>query len=214
MTDMARPHASGETESPTEGPKAVPALVDRLDQLARDRDEVSFDELVRTIGSQGNAPLLMVCALFMISPIGMIPGVGGALGMVVALVGVQMLLRQTRLDLPDFIGKRCIPARRIRGMARKIRPSAEWLRRHLDVRFQSLANVRASLAVVAVILILGGASLLVLGAIPVATPLIGLPVAVYAFGILARDGAVVAAGHVLVLLVAAGLVYLRTQTGG
>ena len=67
---------------------------------------------------------------------------------------------------------------------------------------------------VAVILILGGASLLVLGAIPVATPLIGLPVAVYAFGILARDGAVVAAGHVLVLLVAAGLVYLRTQTGG
>ncbi|WP_244641036.1 exopolysaccharide biosynthesis protein [Allosediminivita pacifica] len=189
-------------------------MVDRLRELAQDRDQVSFDQLVQTMGQQGNAPLLMVCALLMISPIGMIPGVGGALGVVVAIVGFQILMRQTRIDLPHFIGKRCIPARHIRKTADKIHPAADFLRRFLHVRLTSLAEGRASLSVVAVILMLGGGSLLVLGAIPVATPLIGLPVAVYAFGIIARDGAVVAGGHVLVVLVTAGIWYFRAQTGG
>ncbi len=210
-TDSA---TAGSGRTPPSGPKAVPAMVDRLRELAQDRDQVSFDELVQTMGQQGNAPLLMVCALLMISPIGMIPGVGGALGVVVAIVGLQILLRQTSIDLPHFIGKRCIPARHIRKTADKIRPAADFLRKFLHVRLTSLAEGRASLSVVAVILMLGGASLLVLGAIPVATPLIGLPVAVYAFGIIARDGAVVAGGHVLVVLVTAGIWYFRAQTGG
>jgi len=42
----------------------------------------------------------------------------------------------------------------------------------------------------------------------VATPLVGLPVALFGIGILARDGAVVAAGYIVTALVAGVIVWL------
>lgn len=91
--------------------------------------------------------------------------------------------------------------------------AAEWLRRHLHPRWEALANGRLSLSVVAVILVLMGGSLLVLGAIPVAAPLVGLPIALFAFGILAWDGAVAGAGYGLIVLTLAGLWLLRSNAG-
>ena len=199
--------------APRSGPEAVPALVDRLKALADGSETVSFAELNRTIGAQGHAPLLMVVSIFMILPIGMIPGIGGALGAIVALIGVQMLRGSKGIGLPDLFGRRTLSADRLRRVAIRIRPIADWLRKRLRPRWSALAEGRVSLCIMAILLIVAGGSLLVLGAIPVTTPLLGLPVAVFALGVLGRDGMVVAAGYVLLALVILGATWMKASSG-
>lgn len=196
-----------------EGPEAMPALVDRLRGLCEDRETVSFGLLAQTIGSQGHAPLLLVAAIFMVLPIGMIPGVGGALGVLVAAVGLQMFLNRKGVFLPRFFAKRELPADKICALADKIQPVFEWLRDRMAIRWEILSRGRASIMVIAVILMICGGSLVVIGAIPIATPLMGVPVTLFAIGLLARDGVVVALAYLSVIAVTVAFVYIRQQTG-
>jgi|SRR6056297_3152164 len=185
-----------------DGPNAMPELVDRLHALVRDKDRVTIHAIAATIGAQGHAPLLMVAALLMILPVGMVPGVGGALGALVALIGVHMLIGRRSIWIPAILGRREIEADKVRRTAGRIRPAMVWLRRHLHIRMEHLARGHVSLRLVALFLIVSGGSLPILGAVPVATPFLGLPVAFFALGILSRDGAVVAVGYGLVGFVA------------
>lgn len=127
----------------------------------------------------------------MILPIRIIPGVGGALGLLAAAVGVQMIVGRDGVWLPGFMRSRGISADRIGAIADRVRPVSVFLARHLDEHTEWLAA--------------GRGSLLILGAIPVAVPLIGLPIAVFAVGIMARDGAVVAAGYLVLTATGAGV---------
>lgn len=188
------------------GPRALPRLIDRLDRLAAQSTRVSLDDLVREIGTHGHAPLLMVVALLMILPLGMIPGVGGALGLFAALIGVQMLIGRDRVALPRFIGRRSVPSVRLRGFLARIRPTSLRMSRILKVRLEPLAVSRLAICLIGVALILAGLSLLVVGAIPMATPLLGLPIAVFSVGLLCRDGLAVIGGWVMLAL-AAGAIF-------
>tara|TARA_R100000322_G_scaffold66272_7_gene41547 strand:+ start:5218 stop:5793 length:576 start_codon:yes stop_codon:yes gene_type:complete len=191
----------------------MPELAERLERLAQDKECVTVDQLVRTIGAQGHAPLLMIAAIFLILPVGMIPGVGGVLGTLVAVIGFHMLLGNRKIALPRFMRDRELPADRICHAAQRVRPALHWLRRHLHVRMEYLSGSRVSLTIIALLLMASGASMLVLGALPIAAPIMGLPIAVFAFGILARDGAVVLAGYLMVIAAFAALIYLRTLIG-
>lgn len=179
------------------GPRALPRLIDRLDRLAADREQISLNDLVEEIGTHGHAPLLMVVALLMILPLGMIPGVGGALGLLAALIGLQMLIGGKQVALPGFLGRRKIPSDRLRKILAKIRPTTLRMSLILKVRFAPLADSRLAVTLIGIALILAGLSLLVIGAIPVATPLLGLPVAIFSVGLLTRDGMAVAGGWIV-----------------
>lgn len=199
---------------PTSGPQAVPHLVSRLRELAGKKREVTVGDIVDAFGAQGHAPLLMVVAFLMILPVGMIPGVGGALGLLTAAIGIQMIAGRKGVWLPGFMRRRGVSAGRIDTIARTVHPVSRTLSRFLHERLHWLASGRASLAVIAVILIVAGTSLVVLGTIPVAVPLVGIPIAVFAVGILAGDGVVVAAGYVLLAGLAAGLAATMGGNGG
>ncbi|NDV49317.1 exopolysaccharide biosynthesis protein [Salipiger sp. PrR003] len=187
------------------GPEAVPRLVERLRGLAESQDTVTLQSLAKEIGAQGHAPLLLIVATFLILPIGMIPGIGGALGAIRAVIGLQMLLGRTGLWVPPFLGKREIQARRVKAVAHKVRPVADWLRWHLHPRWERLSGGNLSISLIALFLIATGTSLLVLGAIPIAVPLVGIPVTLFAVGLLARDGVIVAAGYAVILLAGIGI---------
>ncbi|MFW5642337.1 MAG: exopolysaccharide biosynthesis protein, partial [Roseicyclus sp.] len=133
-------------------------------------------------------------------------GVGGALGLLTAAIGVQMIAGREGVWLPAFMRRRGVSADRIDAIARAVHPASRVLSRYLEERMPWLASGRGSLTVIASVLIVTGASLVVVGAIPVAVPLIGLPIAIFAVGLLARDGAVVAAGYVLISVAAAAIV--------
>lgn len=187
------------------GPEAVPRLVERLRGLAESRDTVTLQSLAKEIGAQGHAPLLLIVATFLILPIGMIPGIGGALGAIMAVIGLQMLLGRTGLWVPPFLGRREVQAHRVKAVAHNVRPVADWLRWHLHPRWERLSGGNLSISLIALFLIATGTSLLVLGAIPIAVPVVGIPVTLFAVGLLARDGVIVAAGYAVILLAAIGI---------
>src|SRR5699024_2050483 len=103
-------------------PQAVPVLLHRLSDMTRDEGTVTINRLTKEIGAQGHAPLLMIVAVLMVLPIGMIPGIGGALGVLVAIIGLQMLLGRSGIWIPAFLGRRQISAARIQTMSESIRP--------------------------------------------------------------------------------------------
>ncbi|WP_375176035.1 exopolysaccharide biosynthesis protein [Pseudooceanicola sp.] len=191
------------------GPEAVPTVVERLKRLSEGRQSVSLKQITEEIGSQGHAPLLLIVSILMVLPIGMIPGIGGALGALVALIGLQMLRGRSGVWVPSFLGRREMSAERVRQTAERVKPWADWLRRHLHRRWEGVAAGQVSISIIAVILMITGSSLLILGAIPVAAPLLGVPIAVLAFGVLGRDGVVVTIGYALILAAAVGIWALR-----
>lgn len=185
---------------------ALVGLIDRLDDLAEGKESVTLGEVVDEIGAQGHAPLLMVIALLMILPLGMIPGVGGALGLIVALIGAHMLIGRDRLALPRFVTRRSVSADYLSRLLTRIRPAAWQISKRMKVRYVTLSSGWLSMTLIAAALILGGLSMLILGAIPVAAPLLGLPIAVFSLGILTGDGMAIAGGWVLLGCAAAGIV--------
>ena len=75
----------------------------------------------------------------------------------------------------------------------------QWLSHRLRPRATPLAEGSVSLRIIALLLILLGLSMTVLGAIPILPPLMGIPVLFFALGLTTRDGAAVALGYLLLL---------------
>ena len=183
----------------TSSTAAVVTIVDMLDDLAETRAQVSFGEIVDTLGAQGFGPLLLALAALLILPIGMIPGVGGVVGLATAAIGVQILRGRSGLWLPGPLRRRTLPSAHLKRACQVLRPRMLWLRQRLRPRVTVLAEGPISLRVIAVFLILAGFVMAALGAIPILPPLLGLPVLCFALGLTARDGAAVAAGYALLL---------------
>ena len=175
------------------------AVVGLLDRLAQGRQEVTVGEVADTVGAHGHGPLLLMMSGLLLLPLGMIPGVGGALGLLMAMVGVQMLRGGTGVWLPGPVRRRGLPAGRLRGACDRLRPAMRRVGRLLRPRLHVLAAHPVSLSVIAAILILGGLGLAVAGAIPILAPLVGLPLLFFALGLTAGDGRFVAGGYLMVL---------------
>ncbi len=191
-----------------DGPQTVVTIVDMLDDLGAGRDVVSFGKIIDTLGARGFGPLLFGLAVLLVLPIGMIPGVGGAIGVVMAVIGVQMLRGRGRVWLPRFIRRRCLSAQRLKHASDLLRPRMEWLRRHTHQRLTPLAEGGLSLRVIAALLILAGLGMAIFGAIPILPPLMGASVLFFALGLTTRDGAAVVLGYLLVLLPVAAILAL------
>ena len=180
-------------------PDHVEDVLLRLDRLTTDRDTVAFGRIVSELGGRSHAPLLLVLSILLVLPIGMLPGVGGAVGAVIAVIGLQVMRGDAGLWLPDFISNRKVPATALHKTVERVKPIACWLGARLSPQLPILAASRVSLTAIATILLVLGLSMLVLGVIPVFAPLIGLPILLFAIGLVSRDGRAVLAGYLLCL---------------
>lgn len=190
------------------GPQAVPRAVDRLHALAARKTDITVGDLIDAFGAQGHAPLLMIVSVLMIVPVGMIPGVGGALGLLSAAIGTQMIAGRDGVWMPGRVRRRSVSASRVQAIAARVYPVSLFLARRLDARLVWLAAGRASVVAIGVMVMVAGIALLVLGAIPVLVPVMGLPIAVFGLGLMAQDGAVVAGGYVIVIAMSVGVAVL------
>jgi len=181
------------------GPGEIDDIFDRLDRLCEARDSVEFGRIVSTLGARGYAPLLLGLSAILVLPIGMVPGVGGAVGFVMALIGLQVMRGKSGLWVPGILRTRRIPARRLQRWIESLRPLSRWLGRRLSPRLTPLAEGHASLTGISAILIVAGLSMSALGFIPIIAPLIGLPMLFFALGVVSRDGRAVLAGYLLML---------------
>ncbi|MEQ9285239.1 MAG: exopolysaccharide biosynthesis protein, partial [Marinovum algicola] len=99
-------HTAALSNAADTGPDTVVTIVDTLDDMAADRTSIPFGDVVETIGAQGFGPLLLGLAALLVLPFGMIPGVGGAIGLIMAVIGIPIMRGRRGVWLPGFIRRR------------------------------------------------------------------------------------------------------------
>lgn len=89
-------------------------LAGRLEDEAR-QDSVSVGDMMRAAGRASYAPLLLLLALITITPVGSIPGASILTGIILLLLGGQMLAGRGSPWMPGWIERRSVKGRRVRN---------------------------------------------------------------------------------------------------
>lgn len=156
-------------------------------------DRIALGALTDALGDRGFGILVLIFALPNIIP--MIPGVSTVSGIVIAIVGLQMMLGRHTPWLPAFVADRTLPREQLAAMVDRTLGWIVWLER--------VARPRAVFMVRGPMWLLIGAMCVLLGFI-LALPLSwignfppGVALVVMSVGLLEEDGVLVAAGHLI-----------------
>ncbi|NWG47458.1 MAG: exopolysaccharide biosynthesis protein [Alphaproteobacteria bacterium] len=167
-------------------PKGIGDVLDRL--IARTGgDQVSVGDVLDAFGTKAFGPLVLVPALLLTLPTGIVPGVPLVLGAVILIVSVQVLFGARAPWVPARL-------RRVRvGRERLVsarRAAAPWL-----ARIDALIRPRAGLFVrppmtqaIALVCVLLSVSLVPVEIIPFATALPGSALILFGLALTAHDG--------------------------
>ncbi len=185
-------------------------LTELLDIIAvsLEGDDVTVGALVDAMGERSFSAILLIVALIMVSPFSGIPGSPTVSGALYLLICIQMLLARDALWLPRRL-------RRLRIPTRRLRRALEWLRaplRRIDpvIRTRLTALTDRPLGLLAILCCLAIAVVMpVMELLPFASSFASGVIALFATGLMARDGVFVLLGYLTVAaiaLVALGLI--------
>lgn len=156
-------------------------------------DSIPLGLITEALGDRAFGLLVLIFALPNIIP--MIPGVSTISGVVIAIVGLQMLIGRQAPWLPGFVASRSLPRGETQAMIARTMP---WIH-----RLESFARPRAVFMTRGVMRMLIGAMFVLLGVV-LALPLSwignfppGVALLVMSIGLLEEDGLLVGIGHAL-----------------
>ena len=115
---------------------SVTDILDRLRDMANDRDRVKLGEVIEALGNRSYGPLLLVPALIEISPVGGIPGLPTFLAAVIILFAVQIVIGRRHVWLPGFIARRGIKSEKVLRAVDKMSGLGERLDRWFHGRLR------------------------------------------------------------------------------
>ena len=171
-------------------------------EAAGSEGRINVREIVYLIGKVSFAPLLIVPAIALVSPLSSIPLFSSTMGIIIFLVSIQMLLRRNHLWLPEWIlrleAKRSI----VRSAFEKIHPVADWLDRRTETRLTFLTTPPFIIIPEALCMI-SGMIMPVLELVPFSSSLIGLSVVLLGLGLFARNGVILVLAVIPYLLIGA-----------
>ena len=176
-------------------PKDLEDVIDRIESIGDGDEQVSVADIQEVIGRRSFGPLLLVLGLIVLSPVGGIPGVPTAFGLVVLLVAGQLLAGCDSFWLPTFITKRSIKAGRLSGAMDKVRPVARWIDHLLRPRLRFLMNGPARYCVAVSCLVLA-CLLPALELVPFGAAAPALAVTAFALAMVAEDGILALLGYI------------------
>lgn len=171
-----------------------------LDLAGETEERVSIRDLVDVLRDRSFAPLLIVLAIPNIIPF--IPGSSTVLGLLLALMSIQLVLGFSRVWLPGKLNDWSFERKGFRGAVQRIAPNLRRIERMARPRYWPASYRLAERVAGAVALLL---SLMIMLPIPLANALPALAICLLAIGISERDGLWLGAG-VLVGAIATGVV--------
>jgi hypothetical protein len=177
-------HSQLKFEAQTDAP--LRGLLDRVEDIAGGQT-VDLKTVIEALGNRAFGPVLLLCGLFLLTPLGILPGVPIALGVIVMLFSVQLLFRRKSPWMPKFLRRVKITAASLEK-TRKV--AGPWLDRIDNVvrpRFQWAAR-GPMLVLAALIAMLLATTMLPLGAVPFGVVVPGFIIGLMGLGITGRDG--------------------------
>ncbi|MCZ0812650.1 MAG: exopolysaccharide biosynthesis protein [Pseudomonadota bacterium] len=173
-------------------------------ERALDGKKSSLGEVIDAIGHASYAPLLMVPALALVSPLSGVPGFTTVCGILIASVSAQMMLRRPTLWLPGWLRRRRMNSQRACQFVNWFRIPARWLDNVTRQRLSTLVTPPFSILPQAICLFLG-AIMPLLELVPFTSSILGAVIGVLAAGMFVRDGLLVLAGMLLAALAVGGV---------
>jgi hypothetical protein len=190
--------AQGQGNAPdATGSRAISDVLDDLES-AGGEERVSVGDIVEAMGERSFAPLLLVPALLMVSPISTIPGTPTLSGAIIGLIAAQMIAGRSALWLPRILRERAVSTARMERAVGFLRRPVAWVERLVRPR---LAWLTASPARYAVLLTCLGITLVMplMEFVPALASIAAFAIALFAIGLLTRDGLFVCAGYGVVV---------------
>ncbi|WP_414898167.1 exopolysaccharide biosynthesis protein [Rhodovulum sp. YEN HP10] len=175
----------------------ISSLLEDLAALALANDRISIADLVETLGARGFGPLLVMLSAFLILPVGMLPGLPGVVAIFMILIGGRMITGQTTLWLPARLRRVHISGHVLAVSVARAQPAALWLRPLLTPRLVALIEGRIATRLIALILMVTGVLIFLLGFIPGLPFVLSLHVLMLGLALSTRDGLVAGLAYVL-----------------
>lgn len=182
-------------------PRSLGDLLQRIADVASERDEVYFATIMAALGTRSFGPVVLLIGVILVSPLSGIPGLPTTMAAGLLLVSLQLVLGRKSFWLPRFLLNRHIPSRRLQRGLRWLDRPARFIDWWLRPRFSVLASNGGAVAIAAICILLA-LIMPVLELVPFSTTAVGVAVAAFGLALVALDGLFVLMGVFYLLLVA------------
>ncbi|QBK29836.1 exopolysaccharide biosynthesis protein [Roseitalea porphyridii] len=166
--------------------RSLTQIVDRTLRETR-RDQVAVADVLDAFGHASFAPLLLVPAIAVVTPLSGIPAFSAFSGILIFLIASQWLVGRDHIWLPQWVSRRHVAGDRLAAAMRKIRPWAQRVDRHTRPRLRFLFH-RPFRFLPPLACTLFGAMMPFLELVPFSSSLLGAAVVLLSLSMLTRDG--------------------------
>jgi hypothetical protein len=184
------------------------AISDVLDKLedAAEGDSITVDRVVRTLGERAFASLMLIFTLISTSPASAIPGLTATVALIVFILVVQLIAGRDCVWLPGFITKRELSTEKLCKGIGWLRKPVQFVEKFLKPRLTFLFH--RPLSLVPLFLILGLTLFMpFMEIIPTSGSIASAVIAIFAAGLLTRDGVLAILSIILLLAVPVSVWY-------
>lgn len=179
--------------------RALSDVLDHLESSAQG-DSIRVEEVIEKLGRKSFASLMLVFSLISTSPASAIPGITATVAAITFILVVQMIAGRDCLWLPKFITKRHMSTAKLCKGIGWLRPPVHFVERFLKERLTFLFH-RPWLWLPLVLILLLTLFMPFLEIIPTSGSIASAVIALFAAGLLTRDGALVVLSLALLLAV-------------
>lgn len=144
-------------------------------------------DIVASMGHRAFGPVMVLCGLFLMTPLGALPGIPVAFGLINIAFAVQLLARRPYPWIPDVLARIKVPYKRVAKVQAKVSP---WLDRLDNIIRPRLAWATQGpmLVLAALVAILLSTAMVPLGLIPFGVVPPAAILGLMGLALIARDG--------------------------
>jgi hypothetical protein len=185
------------TRPQEDDPDALRSLGDILDVLENTtRDgSISIGDVLDEVGVRSFAPIILIPALILFSPLSGIIGLPTIGATFIFLITIQKLFGRPQVWMPAILKRRRVKEERLKKAIGWLRKPTGWVDRHTHKRLTVLvsrpANMFTLLLIMGICLIIP-----VLEILPMVTSIFAAAISFLAIGLLARDGLFTLLGYI------------------
>ena len=152
-----------------------------------DGEDSNLQDIVASMGHRAFGPVMVLCGLFLCTPLGALPLVPAAFALINIVFAVQLLARRPHPFVPDFLAKAKVPYASVAKVHGVMSP---WMARIDRIVRPRLAPVTQGpmLVVVALVAILLSATMFPLSIIPFGVVPPAIILGLMGLALIARDG--------------------------
>lgn len=166
------------------------SVLDQIETAMADGQSVDLKTVVESFGNRAFGPIMVLCGLCMMTPLGAIPGIPPAFGVIVMVFALQLLFRRKTPWMPNILAKVKIPADKLKKVQTKIRPFLAKVDGVISPRLKWAATGPAQI-IVSLIAIVLSLTFFPLGMVPFGVVAPAFIILLLGLGITAGDGVVV-----------------------